>query len=143
MSVKGVTVFGFTWTAFVLVATSAPYLVNFFSTPSGYHYTWIIPPYPDDSFGLRGLGRNRRHTERGCLRSSSPAVPHAPFLFHPFFLICGRLSALFSCDVGTAFFAVKAIGVVLFFAVFYRYIDYLKLNTTASVVATISLGFTL
>ncbi len=139
MSVKGVTVFRLAWTAFVLVATSAPYLVNFFSTPSGYHYTWIIPPYPDDSFGYAAWAQQAAHGA-WLFKIKFTAVPHAPFLFHPFFLICGRLSALFSCDVGTAFFAVKAIGVVLFFAVFYRYIDYLKLNTTASVVATILVG---
>ena len=123
----------------MLVATSAPYLVNFFSTPSGYDYTWIIPPYPDDSFGYAAWAQQAAHGA-WLFKIKFTAIPHAPFLFHPFFLICGWLSALFLCDVGIVFFAVKAIGVVLFFAVFYRYVDYLKLNTTTSVVATIMVG---
>jgi len=68
------------------------------------------------------------------------ALPHAPFLFHPFFLICGWLSALFSCEIGIVFWLVKAVGVALLFVSFYRYIDYLGLNTTQSFAASILVG---
>lgn len=39
------------WTVFMVLATSLPYWLNYFSTPAGCEYTWIMPPYPEDSFG--------------------------------------------------------------------------------------------
>jgi len=137
--VKRLTVFRFVWAAFIVAATSAPYLLNALSTPPGYHYTWIIPPYPEDSFGYAAWAQQAAHGA-WLFKIKYTALPHSAFLFHPFFLICGWLAALFSCDVGIVFFVAKALGVILFFAIFYRYIDYLGLDTLASVLASVLVG---
>ena len=42
----GLVWFRWGWTVFMVVATSAPYLLNWLSTPEGFCYTWILPPYP-------------------------------------------------------------------------------------------------
>ena len=136
---KRLTVFRFVWAAFLVAATSAPYLLNALSTPPGYHYTWIIPPYPEDSFGYAAWAQQAAHGA-WLFKIKYTALPHSAFLFHPFFLICGWLAALFSCDVGIVFFVAKALGVILFFAIFYRYIDYLGLDTLASVFASVLVG---
>ncbi len=68
------------------------------------------------------------------------AAPHSPFLFHPFFLICGWISRLFGSDVAIVHWTLKAIGVVLFFTVFYRYIDWLNLTRFQSIAASIFVG---
>jgi hypothetical protein len=68
------------------------------------------------------------------------ALPHSPFLFHPFFLICGWISRLSGCDIGIVHWAVKAVGVVLFFVVFYRYTDCLGLSRFQSIVASVFVG---
>ena len=138
-SLKGLTVFRVVWTTFMVAATSVPYVVNFLSTPPGSHYTWIIPPYPEDSFGYAAWAQQAVHGA-WLFKIKFTAIPHHAFLFHPFFLICGWLSALFSCEVGLVFFTVKAAGVILFMAIFYRYSDYLGFNSTASVTASVLVG---
>jgi hypothetical protein len=139
MTKQGLTVFRLFWTAFIVVATSAPYFFNWLSTPAGYHYTWIIPPYPEDSFGYMAWAQQAAHG--ACLfKIKYTALPHGAFLFHPFFLVCGWISALCSVEIGIVFWFVKAIGVVFFFAAFYRYLDYLGLTTIQSVTASILLG---
>ena len=127
------------WTAFVVVATSVPYLLNWFSTPAGHQYTWILPPYPEDSFGYMAWAQQAAHGA-WLFKIKYTALPHDGFLFHPLFLICGWLSALFSCDIGIVFWAMKAIGVALFMVTFYRYLDYLGLSEIQSVVASILVG---
>jgi hypothetical protein len=135
----GLTAFRWGWTAFVVVLTSAPYVLNWWSTPAGFHYTWILPPYPEDSFGYMAWAQQAAHGA-WLFKIKYTALPHAGFLFHPLFLICGWISALFSCDIGVVFWIAKAIGVVLFLVTFYRYIDYLGLNTVQSVAASILIG---
>ncbi len=56
------------------------------------------------------------------------------------FFICGFISSLLACDIGVVHFIAKAIGVVLFFVIFFRYIDYLELNSLQSAIATILVG---
>ncbi|MGD0016467.1 MAG: hypothetical protein ABSC38_02985 [Verrucomicrobiia bacterium] len=127
------------WIAFMVLATSTPYLVNYFFTPPGFHYTWIIPPYPEDSLGYMAWSQQAAHGSL-LFKVKYTALPHAPFLFHPFFLICGFISSLLACDVGVIHFIARVVGVVLFFVIFFRYIDYLELNSLQSAIATILVG---
>lgn len=139
MSRKGLSVFRLSWAAFVVGVTSAPYIINWHSTPAGFHYTWIVPPYPEDSFGYMAWAEQ---AARGAwlFKIKYTALSHAPFLFHPFFLICGWVSALFSCDIGIVFWIAKAAGVMLFFIVLYRYLDFLGLNPMESIAASVLVG---
>ena len=137
--VKGLSWFRFAWTVLLVVATSAPYLWNWLSTPAGFHYTWILPPYPDDSFGYAAWAQQAAHGA-WLFKIKYTALPHSAFFFHPFFLICGWMSALFSCDIGIVFWVVKALGVVLFLRVFYRYIDYLGFGTVSSIASSVLVG---
>jgi len=124
---------------FLVVLTSAPYLINWSSTPVGYQFTWILPPYPEDSFGYMAWAQQ---AVQGAwlFKIKYTALPHTAFLFNPFFLICGWISALLRLDIGVVFLIVKAIGVVLLFATFYRYTDYLRLNPMQSIAAATLLG---
>jgi hypothetical protein len=137
--VKGLTLFRFAWTAFIVAATSLPYLLNESSEPMGYHYTWILPPFPEDSFGYMAWAQQAAHGA-WLFKIKYTALPHSAFLFNPFFLLCGWISALLRLDIGVVFLVVKAIGAVLLLATFYRYTDYLRLNPTQSVAAAIFLG---
>lgn len=127
------------WAAFIVIATSAPHVLHWLSTPAGYHYTWILPPYPEDSFAYMAWARQAADGA-WLFKVKFTALPHEAFLFHPFFLICGWMSWIFSCDIGVVFWALKAVGAGLLLATFFRYIDYLGLSTTQSVVASILLG---
>lgn len=139
MTRRGLTVFRWGWTTFVVVLTSAPYLIDWWSTPAGYQFTWILPPYPEDSFGYMAWAQQAAHGA-WLFKIKYTALPHTAFLFNPFFLICGWISALLQLDIGVVFLVVKAIGVVLLLAMFYRYTDYLRLNPAQSVTAAILLG---
>ena len=131
--------FRWLWTTFIVLATSFPYLWNFAFTPPGHRYTWILPPYPADSFGYMAWSQQAAN---GALlfKVKYTALPQSAFLFHPFFLICGWLTRLLGCDVGIIHLAVKEIGVVLFFLAFYRYTDYLRLNGFQSLVGSVLVG---
>src|SRR5207302_2613085 len=136
---KSMTRFHWAWITFMVFATSAPYLLNWSYTPAGYHYTWILPSDPEDSFAYMAWAQQ---AARGAwlFKIKYTALPHAGFLVHPFFLVCGWLSALVSCEIGIVFLAGKAIGVALFFVTFYRYLDYLKVGQIESIAALIVLG---
>src|SRR5437867_11473434 len=123
----GLGAFRLGWTVFVIAATSIPYLLNSLSTPPGSHYTWIVPPYPEDSLAYRAWSQQ---AAQGSLlfQLKYTALPHAAFLFHHLFLICGWISAVFYCDIGIVLLVVKAAGVVLFLAAFYGYTDFLLLS---------------
>jgi hypothetical protein len=127
------------WTMFAVLATSVPYLVFWFQTPAGHHYSWILPPYAQDSFAYMAWSQQAAHGNV-LFRLKYTAIPHAPFLFHPFFLICGWISRLCGCDIGVVHWAMKAVGVVLFFAAFYAYIDWIPLNRFQSIVASVLVG---
>jgi len=135
----GLRAFRWGWIAFMVLATSVPYLLNFFSTPAGYHYTWILPPYPEDS--LAYLSWSQQAAQGSLLfHLKYTALPHHAFLFHPFFLVCGWLSSLFACDIGIIHLVLKAVGVVFFMVTFFRYTDYLGLTGFQSAAASILLG---
>ena len=127
------------WIVFMVLATSAPYLWNYFSTPAGFHYTWIVPPYPEDSLGYMAWAQQAAQGHF-LFQLKFTALPHSAFLFHPFFLMAGWLSWLFDGNVGFALFVLKEIGVVFFLLVFFKYADYLGLNRFQSVAATIMAG---
>jgi len=136
---KKLTAFRLAWTAIVVAATSLPYLLNWFATPAGYYYTWIIPPYPEDSFGYMAWAQQAAHGA-WLFTIKYTALPHKAFLFHPFFLFSGWMSALFSGNIGVVFLVMKAIGVVLFFVAFYAYVDFLGLDPIQSTAASVLVG---
>jgi len=91
--------FRWAWVAFLIVATSVPYLINWHYAPPGYRYLWILPPDPEDSFAYMAWAEQ---AARGALlfKIKYTALSQTPFLFHPFFLVCGWLSAILSCGSG-------------------------------------------
>src|SRR5580704_13634790 len=82
----GPSAFRLGWIAFMLLATSAPYLVDYFTAPARSHYTWIIPPYPEDAFGYMAWAQQAAHGHI-LFQLKFTALPHHAFLFHPFFLV--------------------------------------------------------
>ena len=110
---SGLGAFRLAWTVFVVAATSIPYLLNWLSPPAGSHYTWIMPPYPEDSLAYRAWSEQSAHGSL-LFQMKYTALPHAPFLFHPFFLIGGWISALTACDIGVVHWVLKAAGVAVF-----------------------------
>jgi hypothetical protein len=135
----GVTTFRLGWAVFMVLATSAPYLLNFFATPAGSHYTWILPPYPEDSFGYMAWAQQAAQGHL-LFQLKFTALPHPVFLFHPFFLIAGWMSHLFGGNIGFTLFLLKEIGVACFLLAFFKYSDYLGLNRFQSLVTTILVG---
>ena len=137
----GLLVFRWVWTAFVVFATSAPYLANFLFRPAHYHYTWILPPYPEDAFAYMAWSQQAAHGH-WLFQLKYTALPHSPFLFHPFFLICGWLSWLLPYKIGIIFWVVKGIGTALFLLIFFKYSDYLGLTKVQSVISSVLVGIT-
>ena len=135
----GLNAFRLGWIIFLVLATSAPYLLNFFFAPADCHYTWIVPPYPEDSFGYMAWTRQAAQGHF-LFQLKFTALPHSAFLFHPFFLVAGWLSWIFTGNVGLTLFVLKEAGVVFFLLVFFKYADYLGLNKFQSVAATILAG---
>ena len=127
------------WTAFMVLATSLPYVLYWLSTPPGFCYTWILPPYPVDSFAYMAWSQQAAHGSL-LFQLKYTAMPHAAFLFQPFFLLCGWLSVVSGCDVGVVHWAVKAVGVVLFLVTFFSYLDYLKLSRIQFIAASVLTG---
>jgi len=123
----------------MILATSVPYPVFWLQTPADHRYSWILPPYPQDSFGYMAWSQQ---AARGSLlfKLKYTAIPHSAFLFHPLFLVCGWISRLFGCEIGIVHWALKAVGVMLFFAVFYGYSDYLGLGRFQSIAASVLVG---
>jgi len=135
----GLAVFRWIWTACIVFATSVPYLLNFFSTPAHHHYTWIMPPYPEDSLAYMAWSQQAAHGSL-LFQVKYTALPQSPFLFHPFFLICGWLSWLLGCDIGIVHWVLKAVGTALFLITFFKYTDYLRLSGFQSIAASILVG---
>src|SRR5579871_2594224 len=53
--------FRWAWTAWMVVATSLPYLWNFLFRPAGYRYAWILPPFRDDSYDYMAWSQQAAH----------------------------------------------------------------------------------
>lgn len=127
------------WIAFMVVAASLPPLWNYLETPQGFHYTWVTPPYPQDI--LAYMAWSEQAAGGSVLFGIKyTSIPHAPFLFHPLFLVCGWLKALLPWDMGVIHWLVKGVGIILFWLVFFRYVDYLKLDPLPNVAATVLAG---
>ncbi|HEY3305684.1 MAG TPA: hypothetical protein VGL70_19335 [Candidatus Binatia bacterium] len=127
------------WIVFMVLAASLPYAVNYAATPEGFHYTWIIPPYHQDS--LAYMSWSQQAAQGSILfRVKYTAIAHEAFLFHPLFLVCGWLKALLSWDIGIIHWMIKGLGIVLFWLVYFRYADYLKLNLLQNVTAAVLVG---
>ena len=124
------------WTVFVVLATSLPYLLNWLATPAGFHYTWIVPPYPEDAFGYMAWTQQAAQGHF-LFQFKFTALPHSAFLFHPFFLVAGWLSRLLGGNIGFTLFALKEFGVVFFLLAFFKYTDHLRLNRFQSIAAAI------
>jgi len=131
----------FRWalTIFVVLATSVPYLLNWLATPAGFHYTWIVPPYPEDSYAYMAWTQQAAHGNL-LFQIKYTALPQNAFLFHPFFLVCGWISALSGCEAGFVLWLAKSVGVVIFFVTFFKYSDFLGLNRVESIVASLLTG---
>jgi hypothetical protein len=127
------------WSTFVVLATSLPYLIFWLRTPPGNHYSWIIPPFPEDSFAYMAWSQQAAHGSL-LFKLKFTALPHSAFLFHPFFLLSGWLAVLSGANIGAIHWVLKAIGIVLFYVVFYTYIDWLRLTRFQSVVASVLVG---
>src|ERR1700756_430306 len=49
------------WTMWMVLATSLPYLWNFFTRPPGSRYAWILPPFRDDAYGYMAWTQQAAH----------------------------------------------------------------------------------
>jgi hypothetical protein len=136
---RGLLVFRLGFIALMLVLTSLPYFLLWHATPPGAKYTWIMPPYPQDSLAYMAWTQQAAHGNF-LLQLKYTTEPHSPFLFHPFFLVCGWLTRLLGCDIGVIHLLVKGVGVILFFFALFKYLDHLKLTTAESVAATLFTG---
>ena len=139
LSRAGLGLFRRVWTAWMVVATTLPYLWNYIVRPAGTRYAWILPPSRDDSYGYMAWSQQAAH---GALlfKLKFTALPHSPFLFQPFFLLCGWASRLTGANLGIVHLVAKEIGVVVFFLLFYRYTDYLQLSAFQSLLASVLVG---
>src|SRR5262245_42399704 len=91
------------WTGFMVVATSAPYLVNRLAAPPNYFYTWIVAPYPEDSLAYMAWCQQAAHGH-WLFRLKYTALPHHAFLLHPYFLLCGWIGAATGWEPGFVLF---------------------------------------
>src|SRR5271165_1042876 len=101
------------WTAWMVLATTLPYLWNYFARPQGSRYAWILPPSRDDSYGYMAWSQQAAHGAM-LFKLKFTALPHTPSLFQPFFLICGWASRFTGANLGVVHLVAKEIGVVLF-----------------------------
>ncbi|MFI5346910.1 MAG: hypothetical protein ACHQ51_11100 [Elusimicrobiota bacterium] len=132
------------WIVFILTLTLLPYFVNFWQTPKGFAYTWILPPYPADAYAYRAWSK-QAFDGHWLFALKFTALPHRPFLFLPFFLAAGLLSRLTHLDIGLVHLLLKSVGVVVFFHAFFAFVRHLKLTPRQSIAAAafagISSGF--
>jgi hypothetical protein len=131
--------FQWAWTGFVLALTVIPYLVNFWLTPKGQTYAWILPPYPADAYAYRAWAK-QAFDGHWLFTLKFTALPHRPFLFLPFFLAAGRLARLGGIDIGLALLLLKSVGVVFFFRAFFGFLRHLKLTPFQSAAAAVFAG---
>jgi hypothetical protein len=128
----------------MVLATVVPYLVARWSAPPGTTYSWILPPYPEDSLAYHAWCRQAVDGHL-LFTLKYTALPQARVLFMPFFLLSGWLSRASGLAVGPLLLVVKTIGVWLFWWVFFRFVEHLKLDrlqaATASVIVGIGSGF--
>jgi hypothetical protein len=125
--------------ALLLLTTLAPYFYCR-SRVSGAHFLWILPPYPEDS--LAYLAWERQAMSGAWLFALKyTALPHAPFLFQPFFLVVGLLARFTGMAVPATNLLVKAIGTALFVHVWFRFVSAFRLGRADALFATALMAF--
>ena len=98
------------WMVTILVVTTLPYLWLRARSGTwageGATFLWLLPPYPDD--GLAYLAWIRQ-AEAGdwLFRVKYTQIEHAPALFHPLFLIVGRVASATGMSAGFALFLLR------------------------------------
>lgn len=127
------------WTAFILLLTVFPYLWAYATTPAGFHYSWTLPPYPEDSFAYMAWSRQALNGH-WLFSLKYTALPHAPFLFHPFFLVCGKLAAWTGWEIGVVHLLMKSLGVALFFWTLFKVLEHLRFDRIQAACACVLVG---
>ncbi len=127
------------WTLVILALTVLPYLINYWRTPHGETYTWMLPPYPADAYAYRAWAK-QAFDGRWLFSLKFTALAHRPFLFLPFFLAAGRLARLTGADIGVTLLGLKSIGVVFFFWALFGLLRQLKLTPVQSIAAAALAG---
>lgn len=127
------------WTSFILILTVLPYFIAYRLTPTGYVYAWIFPPFSPDSQAYMAWSR-QAYNGHILFSLKFTAFPHSPFIFNPFFLVCGWLARLSGLDLAIVHLLVKSIGVVFFFQVFFKFLEYFRFSRSESLIAAILVG---
>src|SRR5512140_3109711 len=129
----------FTWCAVLLFTTLAPYFYCWLRV-HGREFLWILPPSPGDSLAYLAW---ERQAANGALLFSMKytALPHAPFLFQPFFLIVGWFSRLTHLSLPLSNLLAKAAGTVLFVHVWFRFVRAVRLRPVQTNYATAMMAF--
>ncbi len=118
------------WAAFCAAAAALPYFAARAAAPEGSRYLWILPPYAADSQAYLAWERQAQ-LGRILFKFKYTSVPHAPFVFQPFFLLVGRTAAWTGVDLGLVQLAFKTAGVLLFWVAFRRLARRLDLEREA------------
>jgi len=131
------------WIGFMILLTIVPYLAARAWTPAGAAYTWILPPYPDDSYAY--LSWVRQAMDGALLfRFKYTALPHEGFVFQPFFLLSGWICRATGLPPAVALLLLKSVGVALFFLTFFALLRWLalprKVRITAAALTGLSSG---
>jgi hypothetical protein len=104
------------------------------------HFLWILPPYAQDS--LAYLAWERQAMNGAWLFSMKyTALPHAPFLFQPFFLLVGLFARMTGVAPPVANLLVKAVGTILFVHVWFRFVRAFRLGRAEAWFATAMMAF--
>ncbi len=128
--------FLFAWAAFLVLLTTAPYLAAWWLTPKGWTYSWILPPYPADSYAYRAWAK-QAFDGAWLFSLKFTSHPNRPFLFLPFFALAGRLARAAGADIGLTLLVLKAVGTGLFcraFAALLRRLRFSRAQSTAACV---------
>ena len=127
------------WCTVLLLTTLAPYFYCRLQVQSA-HFLWILPPYPEDS--LAYLAWERQAGSGAWLFSMKyTALPHAPFLFQPFFLLVGLLARITGAAPPVANLLFKALGTILFVHVWFRFVRAFRLGRAEAWFATAMMAF--
>ena len=131
--------FRLAWTALLLIATTAPYVVAWLRTPPGAVFTWILPPYPEDSLAYQAWVRQAMDGQL-LFSLKYTAQPHTGFLFQPFFLLAGWLARGTGWSPGLTLLVLKTVGVALFLHVFFAFLAFLRMPRARAHLASVLLG---
>lgn len=120
--------------------TALPYFAARLAAPEGWSYLWILPPYSADSQAYLAWAR-QAYLGAFLFKLKFTSIPHAPFLFQPFFWAVGRVAALTGAELGVVQLVFKCAGVILFWSAFRRLAERLGLRGSAFWSSMILAGF--